>query len=92
MVILEAMAAGLPVAAANVGGIPDLVRDGETGALFEPTDQSSIASSARRLLNDVDLAAQMAKTAKDEARQKFQPRIVAQQHLDVYEEVLQTRS
>lgn len=92
MVVLEAMAAGLPVAAANVGGIPDLVRDGETGALFDPTDQSSITGSVRRLLEDVDVAEQMARTAREEALQRFQPHIVAQQHLKVYEEVLQTRS
>jgi len=92
MVVLEAMAAGLPVAAANVGGVPDLVRDGETGVLFSPTDESSMAASVRRLLDDVDLAQRTAKTARDQAVQKFQPRVVAQKHLEVYEEVLSTRS
>lgn len=91
MVILEAMAAALPVAAANVGGVPDLVREGETGLLFEPTDESSMANSVRRLLDNVDLARQMAKRARDQAQQKFQPRVIAQKHLEIYEEVLQTR-
>ncbi len=92
MAVLEAMAGGLPVAAANVGGIPDLVQDNETGALFDPTSSSSMETAIERVLDDVDLASRMAKTARERALQKFQPRAVAQQHLEVYREVLQTRS
>lgn len=92
MAVLEAMAAGLPVAAANVGGVPDLVNDGETGHLFDPNSASSMEISVTRLLDDVDLAGRVAKAARDQALQKFQPRVVAQQHLDVYEEVLRARS
>lgn len=92
MAVLEAMAAGSPVSAANVGGVPDLVRDGENGVLFDPTSSTSMAAGVRRLLDDVDLARQMATAARDQALEKFQPRIIAQQHLDVYEDVLRARS
>jgi glycosyltransferase involved in cell wall biosynthesis len=92
MVVLEAMAAGLPVAAANVGGVPELVKDSETGALFDPTSRPGIEASVARLLKDVDLTRHMAKVARERAVERFQPRVIAQQHLKVYEEVLQTRS
>jgi glycosyltransferase involved in cell wall biosynthesis len=90
MAVLEAMAAGLPVAAANVGGVPDLVHDGETGVLFDPTNESTMATSIGRLLEDVDLANRVAATARKRALQDFQPCVVAQQHVEVYKEVLQT--
>jgi glycosyltransferase involved in cell wall biosynthesis len=54
-VILEAMAAGKPVVASRVGGIPDLVRDGVNGILVSPNDQQSIADALLRLLTEPNL-------------------------------------
>ena len=51
LVILEAMGSGLPVAATRVGGIPDLVRDGENGFLVSPADPHGMAEALRRLLS-----------------------------------------
>jgi glycosyltransferase involved in cell wall biosynthesis len=50
LVVLEAMAAGCPVVAANSGGIPDIVTDGENGYLFEPTDANGAIAATQRLL------------------------------------------
>jgi len=49
--ITEAMAAGLPVVATDVGGVSDQVRDGETGYLIQPGDDAGLADRLRRLLN-----------------------------------------
>jgi len=49
-VVLEAMASGLPVVAARAGGIPDLVRHGETGLLFDPDEPEQAIAMTRRLL------------------------------------------
>ncbi|HAC62242.1 MAG TPA: glycosyl transferase [Cyanothece sp. UBA12306] len=50
LVLLEAMAAGCPVVAANSGGIPDIVTDGVNGYLFEPTDPDGAIIATQRLL------------------------------------------
>jgi glycosyltransferase involved in cell wall biosynthesis len=50
LVLLEAMAAGCPVVAANSGGIPDIVTDGENGYLFDPADPHGAITATQRLL------------------------------------------
>jgi glycosyltransferase involved in cell wall biosynthesis len=55
MVLLEALAAGRPVVATNVGGISEVVRDGHNGFLVPSRDSAALASSLSRLLNDRDL-------------------------------------
>lgn len=50
LVTLEAMSCGAPVAAAAVGGIPDIVRDGENGLLFPPADVGALADCVERIL------------------------------------------
>jgi glycosyltransferase involved in cell wall biosynthesis len=87
MAVLEAMAAGLPVAAANVGGVPDLVEDGKTGILFNPKNRSEMRSAIGRLLRNDD-GKRMALLARQEALKRFQPQLIAARHLEVYSEVL----
>src|SRR6266436_6601494 len=50
MVVLEAMAAGVPVVAAKVGGVPDLIEEGQTGMFFDPLDAESMRSAVDRAL------------------------------------------
>jgi glycosyltransferase involved in cell wall biosynthesis len=88
MVVLEAAAAGVPVAAARVGGVPDLVSDGETGVLFDPADTAGISAAVRGLLSDGGHSAAMASRALEVCRQRFAPAEVARRHLEVYREVL----
>jgi len=57
--MLEAMAAGLPVVATNVGGNPDVVLDGETGLLVPPRDPAQLAAAICRLCTDVALRKRM---------------------------------
>jgi glycosyltransferase involved in cell wall biosynthesis len=52
LVLMEAMAAGLPVVACRAGGIPDAVEDGVTGFLYEPDDPLALVSTVRRALED----------------------------------------
>lgn len=88
MVILEAMAAGVPVMAANVGGVPDLVTHGRTGLLFNPKEPSEMRQALLRLLDFPREAEDMAKSAKEIAWKRFHPREIASRHLEIYRDVL----
>lgn len=63
-VIIEAMAAGLPVVGTRVGGIPELVADGETGLLVNPGDPESLADALVRLLSDEQLGSEMGRKGR----------------------------
>ncbi len=69
--VIEAMAAGVPVAVTRVGGLPDLVEDGWTGMLAPPDDPDALAESIRRLLTDRELAEDIAKRARPMAIERF---------------------
>lgn len=64
-VILEAMAAGVPVVASNVGGVPDVVRDRETGRLVEPGDPDALADAVLDILSDETRAGLMGRLAQN---------------------------
>jgi glycosyltransferase involved in cell wall biosynthesis len=68
-VLVEAMAAGKPVVASRVGGIPDLVRHDETGYLVPPADEKALADGIKKLLDDPEKAKQMGQRGKEYCRQ-----------------------
>lgn len=84
MAILEAMAAGTPVIATRVGGVPRVVADGETGMLVEPGDQEALNGAILRLLADRELAARLAGSAQAWVRENFSSAAMARKYLDVY--------
>jgi glycosyltransferase involved in cell wall biosynthesis len=63
-VLLEAMASGLPVVATEVGGVPEIVRQGENGFLAPSGDEDSLCAALARLINDSRLRMQMGKNAR----------------------------
>ena len=88
MAILEAMAAGVPVAASQIGGIPDLIENGVNGVLFDPNDDASIRNGVDLLLRDPAAATKMSQVARERARVRFSPAAVARRHLEIYQELL----
>jgi glycosyltransferase involved in cell wall biosynthesis len=69
--VLEAMASGLPIVATRVGGIPDLIHAGVTGALVAPDDPSSLAESVIDLINRPAVAFAFGAAARREAERRF---------------------
>ena len=72
--VLEAMFAGLPVVSTPVGGIPEMVLDGETGLLVPPGDDVAIADAIERILGDDELRRRMGTAARDRAHARFDAR------------------
>jgi len=90
MVVLEAMAAGVPVLAGKVGGLPDLIEDGRNGVFCDPLDAASMRAGVSRILENASLAGELAARAKEQAGERYHPRVIAQRHLEIYREVLST--
>jgi glycosyltransferase involved in cell wall biosynthesis len=89
--VLEAMAAGLPVVASNVGGVPELVVDGETGLLVPPGDPRSLAAAIERLLQDPSLSRRLGEAGRARVADQFDIARVRQAHVDLYSDLLATR-
>ena len=85
---LEAMAAGVPVVASNVGGLPEVVIDGVTGFLHPPADVEKMAESAIRILSDAALHAQMAARGVRVATERFSSSRIVPQYEALYERAL----
>lgn len=85
--ILEAMSSGLAVVSTRSVGVVDCLRDEENGLLVEPGDVRALAASLRRILDDEDLRARLATNALDEAHRIYSWQKVANQIIDVYEQV-----
>ena len=64
MVVLEAMAAGLPIVATRVGAVPEMIAHGETGLLIEPKDPEAIAEAVCELLDGPERAAALGRQAR----------------------------
>lgn len=84
---LMAMAAGVPVLASNAGGLPEIVREGETGMLT-PNTPEQIAHNMFRLLDDPALLARMGRTARASVEQHFTTAHMAANTMRVYEKAL----
>jgi len=91
MVLQQAMAAGKPVIATCIGGIPCIVMDKVTGWLTELGNVQELANKIRALLENKGLRKSMGEAGKTEALRRFRPEVIARATYDVYRIVLGSR-
>ena len=86
-VVMEALACGRPVVATNVGDIPELVRDGETGFIVPPQNEEMLADRMAALLEDGDRRIAMGHEAWEFAMRRFGSSSLASETIAAYEEL-----
>jgi glycosyltransferase involved in cell wall biosynthesis len=88
MVALEAMERARPVIASSVGGLPEIVADGETGLVVEPADPEGLADAIVALASDPDGAAAMGRAGRERALREFTPEQSADRIEELYRAAL----
>ena len=89
---IEAMAASCPVVATRVGGVPDLIRDGENGRLVPPRDADAIATAVLELLGDGEAARRIGHNAMISARERFDVKRLINDIDHLYRELLDEKA
>ncbi|NIM91388.1 MAG: glycosyltransferase [Candidatus Aminicenantes bacterium] len=89
--ILEAMAAKKAIVATEVGGVPEMIKDGESGVLVKPGDIDSLVKKTRALLIDSRLREKLGEAAQKRVAQKFTLKKMIEETESFYEELIQER-
>jgi glycosyltransferase involved in cell wall biosynthesis len=90
LINLEAMACGTPVVASRVGGIPEVVVDGETGWLVPPGDPAALGEALRRALADPERARRMGEAGRRRVEGHFSWDRIADRTLGVYRDAIES--
>jgi glycosyltransferase involved in cell wall biosynthesis len=88
LVFAEAMSCGLPIAASNVGGIPETVRDGVDGLLCPPGDPLSLRENILRLMSNVDRHREISHSQRERILERYSWDRIAARYAEVYDAVL----
>jgi glycosyltransferase involved in cell wall biosynthesis len=88
LTVIEAMLAGLPVVSTNVGGVGEIVTDGETGLLAPSGDDAALADRVLRLAGDAALCRQLGQRGREHARAAFTEERMHAGYVRLYEEML----
>jgi len=89
LVLLEAMACGVPGIGTNIGGIPEVIEHGVTGYLVDEGDIKATTSYALDLLTDSDKLHRFSENALERVKHHFQSEIILQQYTDLYQRILE---
>ncbi|MBM4300452.1 MAG: glycosyltransferase [Deltaproteobacteria bacterium] len=91
LALLEAMAAGLPVIATEVGGLPEVVTDGENGLLIPPRDAGALAEALTRLLGASDFAKKLGQNARKHVREHYSLDRLGREINEIYGELVKQK-
>jgi glycosyltransferase involved in cell wall biosynthesis len=89
--LMEAMAHGRPCIASNVGGVPELIDDGQTGLRFESGDDEALADGIVRLARDPALCRRLGEAARRKVTAEFTVENMVEQHEDLYRSLMNGR-
>jgi glycosyltransferase involved in cell wall biosynthesis len=89
--VLEAMATGLPVVGSRVGGVPELVLEGETGLLVEPGDPNELAAAIDLLAADPGLRRRLGEAGRERNQGRFALETFRRAHVELYSRELARR-
>jgi glycosyltransferase involved in cell wall biosynthesis len=90
--VVESMAAGVPVVATRVGGIPELVREGVDGLLVPAGEPGALAAAMLRLLKEPELSERMGRAARERVRESFSIEKMVRETEDLYLALLGARA
>lgn len=90
-VIIEGFASGVPVLATSVGGVTEIIRNGENGLLVPPEDPQSMADAIIKILKDRKLSKELARQARRDVEEKFTLDKMVEDTIKIYEETQQVK-
>lgn len=88
LVLIEAMAAGLPVVGTKVGGVPEVITDGEDGFLAPPGDPAGIAAAVAKLIADPELRLKMGQRGREKVERLYAADMLAKRLEEIYLKVV----
>jgi len=89
--VLEAQAAGLPVVASNVGGIPTLIKDGKTGYLVEPENVDALAKAIVKVLQNMEGARAVGLNGRRFVEENFSSDKMVSKTIELYNAILESK-
>jgi glycosyltransferase involved in cell wall biosynthesis len=81
---LEAMISGLPIIASKVGGIPEIIKDGETGLLVPPENDEKLKDAIKKMISSKSLREKLSLAGKKEVEKSFSASKMAKEYENVY--------
>jgi glycosyltransferase involved in cell wall biosynthesis len=88
MVLVEAMQHGKPIVCSNLGGLPEIVENGKNGLLCQPGNARDMSKKIRKLWDDTCLCRKLGQSGLEKARQNYDPDIIYEQLMNVYNKVI----
>jgi len=88
VVAVEAMSHALPIIASRLGGLPEVIEDGITGLLFEPSNSNDLAEKMQILWENPELCRQMGKAGRDKAVRQYSQMVYYNNLIETYEKAI----
>jgi glycosyltransferase involved in cell wall biosynthesis len=88
LTVYESFAYGKPVVGSRIGGIPELVTDGETGLIFDAGDAAGLARSMKRLWDDPERAIEMGRAARSRVEREYGPELHYERIMEIYKRAM----